>query len=177
MHKQSMIFGVGIGICIAVAVLFVVYIIQRQSYASRISELNERVYQLENALLQAYEDAEDAPAPTAPTTTVPDDDPTTEPPDEQPAEAYEPYEPQDTTPAQTTAAATSGYVHVHIPANIGASDIALILFAHGVVTDFDRFMDFLVGNGFTVSLMAGDFTLPLDGNYDVIMRNILAGGR
>ena len=66
MHKrdrQSMIFGIGIGICVSIAVLFVVYIVQRQAYFNRIDELNERIFQLENFILYGDEDEGGGSAP------------------------------------------------------------------------------------------------------------------
>lgn len=180
MHKRdkgSMIFGMGLGVVVTVAVIFVVYIIQRQSYINdnnhlrdMVSELYTQIYLLENAPAQ---EISTTPPPTTPPTT-PNEAIEAEPG----TETNEPNEPETTptTPAATTAEmAADGRVRVHIPAGAFASDIAQMLYNAGVVTDLNAFINYLVDNNFTVSLMAGDFLLPLDGDFEAIMGQILAG--
>jgi len=185
-----MIFGIGIGICVSIAVLFVVYIVQRQAYFNRIDELNERIFQLENFILYGDEDEGGGSAPIIiqPSTTPAETTPATEYEDTTEAETEAATEAE--TEAETTAQAqtvpetttpqlpppSALGVWVHIPANIAAYEIARILYDSGVVVDFNDFMNFLINNGFTTSLMAGNYLLPIDGDFEVIMRSILAGG-
>jgi len=187
--KRSMIFGVGVGICVSVAILFVVYIVQRHNHFNHINELNERIYELQNLFLEDSAEREqehDAPNLLIPTTTAQNIEQTQTNNEETTTPQHE--ETTTTPTAQTTAytmpitqaaspPAEGDRVWVHIPTDIGAFEIAQILSGMGVVEDFTGFVDFLVDNDFTLSLMAGNFLLPLDGDFEVIMSFILAGDR
>jgi len=193
--KGSMLFGIGIGFCVTVAILFVAYVVQRQTYYNRISELNERVYALENMILEAHEGsgallgstaifqepvtttAAQGEAAEAEVTAEYDDGYVSEREESNVPEETQTASPESTTTSvQTTNPPADGSVWVHIPANIGAYEIAQILFDMEVVIDFNAFLSYLVENGFTVSLMAGNFLLPMSGDFEAIMSSILAGG-
>jgi len=186
--RRSMLFGVGIGFCVAVAILFVAYIVQRQTYYGRINELNERVHELENLLLEAhgYIDVPNLGSVTIsqePVTTTAAEEEQTEAATEAETTMTEQNQEESTPATETTTVAqqatnppVEGSIWVHIPANIGASEIAQILVNSGVIEDFNAFLAYLVENGFTVSLMAGNFLLPVGGEFEVIMGSILAGG-
>ncbi|MCL2169538.1 MAG: endolytic transglycosylase MltG [Defluviitaleaceae bacterium] len=182
--KNSMIFGIGLGVCAAVAVLFIVYIVQRQNYFNEINRLNDRVLELEAAMMadnvnytgNSPQTTTPAPAQTTepettPQTTEYETTPQTEPETQPETTPYQEY----TTPVYSPPVG-AGFARVHIPANIGASQIAQILYEAGVVTNLNTFLNHLIANGLTFSLMAGDFTLPLNASFATIVDAIWAGG-
>ena len=197
--KKSMIFGVGIGICAAVLILFITYIVQRQSYISRINELTEQVALLEG-MMQADEEYYNNNADEYTENQQPTEEDTPQEPlsivdsPTQPEEIETTTAPPQTTPEPTTQPETTTagqglqiqpvspvdpsaqYVWVHIPANIDATAIAGHLLNAGVISDVSVFVAYLVENNFTVSLMAGNFQLPINGDFEVILSSILAGG-
>ena len=190
-----MVFGMGLGIVLVVAVVFITYIIQRQIYLRQIEDLQiaaqisaedleawarglgmvfpdevkivAPVSQNENNDAQLMEEAhiEDLEALARELGMVIPDEIVTS----QPMGQAEPV-----LPPQVPAV---GHVSVHIPANIISTQIAEILHVAGVVADFDEFTNFLTVNRFDRSLMAGDFLLPLNGDFNVILEQILAGNR
>lgn len=204
-----MIFGAGIGVCAAVLILFIAYIVQRHTYASRINELSERVVFLEGLLAYNYEygyagsnyygsdgnshneQDEETQTQTGPPTivtsptepeeiqtiqqTTPETTPettTTQPQTTQPETTPE----EQTTSFEAITPVTMEYVWVHIPANIDATAIAHILHDAGIIPSVNAFVNYLVSNNFTVSIMAGNFLLPTNGDFETIMSSILAGG-
>jgi hypothetical protein len=116
----------------------------------------------------------------------PDDEPYTEPytdPDDEPytdpdGDPYtDPYtQPDDQGQAATFPPAQQNHAWVHIPQNIGSTQIAQILQQAGIITNTQAFLSFLAAQGFNAGLMAGDFMLPLGADFNVIMDSILAQG-
>jgi len=201
MHRKSLFFGIGIGSLVAVMIVFVAYIIQRASYINEISRLEELLYNEpyqvyaelhdEDIILMARElgmiffHEIDLPQETNPNTMTEE---ITEAEDEvrhhieNPEEIDEieeiepPNPPVAPSPLPSPATAVpTGFRWVYIPEDLAASDIAAILGEAGIITNVGAFVQFLIDNGYTMTIMAGEFVLPVDGDFDVIVNQILAG--
>ncbi|MCL2752849.1 MAG: hypothetical protein FWE44_01715 [Defluviitaleaceae bacterium] len=174
--KQSMIFGMGIGVVITAFVMFIFYIVQRQAHFNEVNDLNEHIEWLQDELAVRRQEQENIVAIQP--QTQPPTQPMTEPETEMPTEVQT----QPATGTQTTTSTESepiiptvGTIMVHIPVNISASNIAAILRDAGVVTNLNAFLAFLEENNFDRSLMAGNFWFPVGASYEEIMEQILTG--
>jgi hypothetical protein len=231
--KRSVNFGIGLGVVFAVAVVFVVYIIQRQYYFAQglrtetvfeqmtDAQVVDRAKELgmffaeELLTYQIYgcDDCDDPasavsddPASGGPTSDTPYEDGPYEPHDpndpiavaqaaEAAAKASEaalrvrmaeleaqlqalqnPANPRNPAPSPARAE-VEGYVWVQIRQDTPSITIARQLYQAGVIEDQDDFLNFIRENRLERSLMAGTFLLPLNGDFDDIMRHILAGYR
>jgi len=185
MHKRdkaSMLFGIGIGVVATVFVLFIFYIIQRQAHFNEMQDLHEQIEGLEHQLAMRQQQSvsfvepgnvlelEFQTEPAIEMQTEIQTEPIIEPSTEAGTEPTNELQTEPEPPMPD-----GGSIWVHIPANIPAADIARILHRAGVVADFDAFLAYLENNGFSRSIMAGNFLLPVDGGYDVLMNQILAG--
>jgi len=182
MHKKSVIFGIGIGILAMVLVSLVAYNIQRASHRDEVARL---LYALEyernnpppqpdwEHLIESmpHENTPE-PMPTPEPTPVPQYDPPEEPepitlnPIDEPTVPEEPQSPQSPQ-------SPSGYVWVHIPVNIAATEIVNILGDAGVVENRAALLVFLVDNNFDRTVMAGNFLMPVNASFQEILDIIL----
>ncbi|MCL2235540.1 MAG: hypothetical protein FWB98_03740 [Defluviitaleaceae bacterium] len=182
--KARIIFGIGLGVALTVVVVFIAYIVQRNAHFTAFEEENYYLYGLlrearangyvsdeividrardlgmifpnEAGTPDVYEDFDDAPSDEE----TYDDAPLEADDDEEPAEADE---------------VAGEYVWVSIPWGAHGNYIAVILQHHGVIDSADEFESFLITGGHSVSLMAGDFLLPIGGDFEEIVQMISVG--
>ena len=203
MDKKSVIFGIGTGMLAMVLVSFGTYAIQRASHQNAYAALGEQLEEaLEIAnrpldedylILRARQIGMWFPYEIASTPDVPGDEyenadrePAFEP--DEPHETQEPEPPEPIEPPEqpeplatpepiaqpTMPPAPAGFAMVDIPVNSFGTQIAHILADAGVVPNVGDFLDFLIFHEFDPRLMAGQFYLPLDGDFEDIVRRILA---
>ena len=96
-----------------------------------------------------------------------------EPPN--PPQQPEAPEPPQQQVAPTQPASPEGFTLVYIPVNAFSTQIAQILAEAGVVSSANEFAAFLVDNHFDTRLMAGNWLLPINGDFNDIVQRILAG--
>jgi len=175
--RSRVIFGVGLGIAITVVVLFFAYIVQRNANFTAFEEENYYLYTL---LIHARADeVVIARAEELGMVFASNDElyrPTDEVAEYEPHELYydinedeyDFYQPQAQEPA-------TDFVWVTIPRGAMGNYIAVILQHHGIVDDANAFVDFLMAGGYSVSLMAGNFLLPIGGDFNDILQIIYIG--
>lgn len=201
MHRKSLFFGIGFGSLAAVLLIFIVYIIQRSAYFDEISGLEELLDNEPNQIYAELQDEDiilrarelgmiffyeiDLPQETNTDTAAEETAEAEEAalehiegPGEieiEDIEEIESPEPLGSLEPPEAPGSPSGFRWVHIPEDLAATDIAAILGEAGIITDVGDFVRFLIDNGYTMTIMAGNFLLPIDADYEVIVERILAG--
>lgn len=176
--RSRIFLGIGLGVAITVIVVFFVYIVQRNAYFTAFEEENYYLYTL---LTHARSDEVIISRAGELGMTFANNDQSYRPIDEitEQEDDSEPYYEDDENeyaldqpqPQETT----TDYVWVAIPYGAMGNYIAVILQHHGVVDDAGAFVDFLIEGGYSFSLMAGNFLLPVGGDFDDILQIIYTG--
>ena len=188
--KARIVFGVGIGVALTVVVVFIAYIVQRNAYFTEFENENYYLYGLlqearadghvseESIISMARELGMIFPNEMEIDGDLVDDpaDEQTEDGDTEETDGYydeEPVEPAEPVANQPVA----GHVWVNIPWGAYGHYIAVILQHHGVVDSAVAFENFLIAGGYSVSLMAGSFLLPIGGDFNEIVQIISIGNQ
>ena len=115
------------------------------------------------------------PPPTPPPTPMPTPQPTPEPtPTPSPALPPEIPETPELSEPTITEPAPEGMAWVDIPVSANATDVSAILESEGIISSREEFLFFLIENGYTRRILDGRFSLPLDGDFEEIIRTILS---
>ncbi|MCL2619544.1 MAG: endolytic transglycosylase MltG [Defluviitaleaceae bacterium] len=175
--RSRMIFGVGLGIAITVVVVFFAYIVQRNAHFMAFEEENYYLYTL---LMQARDDEVVIARAEELGMVFASNDELYRPTDEVVEyEHDEPYydndEDEHAFEQHQTQEPATDFVWVTIPHGAMGNYIAVILQHHGVVDDASAFVDFLIAGEYSVSLMAGNFLLPVGGDFNDILQIIYIG--
>jgi len=189
MHKKSVIFGIGIGVLAMVLVSLAAYAIQRGAHRDEVASLHEML-EYERAVVPPQPDVDDLmnwarelgmvfaheileeqaePAPQADVAPEPEPDEEPEPIALAPPEEPSPIEAPTPTNPPSPPVAPQGSVWVHIPVDVLATDIVNILGDAGVVENRGAFLVFLIDNNFDRAVMAGNFLMPVNGNFQEIL--------
>jgi len=194
MHKKSVLFGMGIGILMMVAVTFVTYIVQRAAYLNENTRLMAMVDELEAApVVGSPVDSEyivirarsigmvfpDEVEPETVTVYVEQNGQqndngyiSNDLPDEPEEQDYIPEQTPEPSPTATPVQQGWG---ITILSGITASEVASEFEYRGLVENGDEFLQFLIDRGYETRIQIGYFEVPLDANFDQIVNIIIYG--
>ena len=205
MHKKSMLFGVGVGILSMVAISFVTYVVQRAAHFDENSRLMAMVEQHEAAPVANSVDADYIvdrardigmifPDEAEPEVVLYTPDPDLDFYDDENNEAEpvldsdeghiedgdynedELEQPQTETESEPIEEPEprSSWVFT-ITGGVTASQVALEFESRGLVDSADEFLQFLVNNGHTQSILAGQHEVPFGADFYEIVDIIIYG--
>ena len=194
MNKKAMIFGIGVGILLTVLIAFGAYLLQRNSHRNNMADLQAALDMTADELATAL-DAQTTEVVIEIEAEIDDDtimsrarelgmifaDEIEMPPESMPYEggaADDADGDSDTGLDGETAAgldepADGDYVWVNIPLHANSTQISELLQDSGVVASAAAFNQFLLENGYDRIVQAGNFRLPMGGDFDVIIDIIL----
>jgi len=195
MNKKVMVFGIGVGILLTALIAFGAYLIQRNSHRNSMADLQATLDATTGELLVAldvqpqlieieieldddtiiarareldmiFADEIEMPA-------LPEPEPDESGADDN-ADADLDQAPDGETGSVQTAPTTDGdYVWVNIPLHANSTQISELLQDSGVVASAADFNQFLLENGYDRIVQAGNFRLPIGGDFNVIIDIIL----
>ena len=176
MDKRSLFFGVGIGILCTVAIVFIVYQVQRNVFLREINELRAASIELANEDFEEETIEIFAAEPEILFTNEPEYDIIEEVIEIFEQEIAQEFLEEDLEIAEEIDEETEEvqeYALVDIPFGLDSFTISNILESSGVVADATEFLNFARSNNFTTTILAGSFELPINGDFEEIARIIV----
>jgi len=185
MTKKSLIFGIGVGILLMALISLGAYMIQRNSHRNNLADLRATLDATTDELIIALDTqapqiniglddnviitrarelgmifADEIEMPIVPESNEGEID-------------SDSASNGETQSAQVDTTIDGDYVWVNIPLHANSTQISELLQDSGVVVSANDFNQFLVENGYDRIVQAGNFRLPVGGDFDVIIDIIL----